>query len=438
MIVDPDGPEAQVVQEYLEADGYVARVTHTAADAMLALGESAADLVICDIYARGMPGETFIGALRSGSPWGTGPGVIIMSEDDDAESAVNALHAGADDYIVKPLGRERLKRAIDRVLERRMLMNETARLRRDLSLFAAGQRLLETLDEKQIVSRGLSALASFTASDAVALCTVDSIDARGLEEEELQALESVRFTALDSGRTTPDKLSDGLTRFADALLVEVGDNHRAVLLRTQGRSEGFAHSDEQNALFLARHLSMGLRNVSRFSQAEQRARRDPLTGVLNGHAFVEALQHSLVRAGLEERTHALLFCDLDYFKNVNDEHGHLVGSQLLIELATRLVRCVRDADVIGRYGGDEFVMLLTDVDETQAMSAAERIRRSIETRPFLLRGGGPTVNLTACLGVALFPSQAVDARTLLDLADRAMYEGKGGGRNAVRLATGGE
>jgi len=437
LIIDPDEPEARVVCSYLQDDGYEVTVAADPATALAVMQESDVDLVIADVYAPDMPGETLIGALRSGAPWGGGPGVVIMSERDDAESAVNALHAGADDFIVKPLSRERLERAIERVLDARMLLKETTRMRRDLSLFAAGQRLLESLDEKQIIARGLSALASFAAADAVCLCSPTSIEARGLEETELVNIEGVGFSSLPTGRVQPVELHESLHRFGDGLLVDVGDDHAMLMLRTKDRTQDFSSGDEQNALFLARHLAMGLRNVARFSQAEQRARRDPLTGVLNGSAFAEALQHALVRAGLEERTHALLFCDLDHFKNVNDQHGHLMGSQVLVELATRLVRCVRDNDVIGRYGGDEFVMLLVDVDEEQAMSAAERIRHSIETRPFLLRGGGPTVNLTACLGVSLFPAQAVEASRLLDLADRAMYDGKNGGRNTVRLATSG-
>jgi diguanylate cyclase (GGDEF)-like protein len=435
LIVDPDATEAAVVRQYLEDDGFAVEIASSAEAALTALAERPADVVIIDVYGADMPGEVFIAEARAAAPWVAGPGIIVLSARDDADNAVVCLHAGADDYIVKPLARDRLVRALHRVMERRLVTRETQRLRRDLSLFAAGQRLLETLDERQLAVRGLSALTSFAGADAAALLGAGgAVQTRGLDPDEEVGLGSARLPPEKTGAVAPSSISPQLSRFAHGLLLDVGDGRRALLLRRDGDEQDFSRADEQNALFLARHLAMGLRNVSRYAQAEQRARRDPLTGVLNGHAFAETLKHALVRAGLEERQHAVLFCDIDRFKTVNDSHGHLVGSQVLIEFATRLMRCVRETDVVGRYGGDEFVVLLTDVDKAMAMTAAERIRRSIGARAFLARGGGPNIPVTACIGVALFPDQAKDARALLDLADRAMYLGKAHGRDAVHLA----
>ena len=130
---------------------------------------------------------------------------------------------------------------------------------------------------------------------------------------------------------------------------------------------------------------------------------------------------------------SLLFLDLDRFKGVNDQHGHLMGSKLLVELADLLQECVREGDIVTRYGGDEFVILLLGTDAALAMSVAERIRRTVETHAFLA-AEGLTVTLTTSVGVASFPEHGADKQKLLNLADRALYAGKRSTRNVVFLA----
>ncbi|MFY0577953.1 GGDEF domain-containing protein [Cystobacter fuscus] len=134
-----------------------------------------------------------------------------------------------------------------------------------------------------------------------------------------------------------------------------------------------------------------------------------------------------------QQTHgafSLLFLDLDYFKTVNDTLGHLMGSQLLVEMAHVLKGCVRDRDVAVRYGGDEYVVLLRGTDSSAALKVAERIRRAVEKHRFLVPEGH-ALSLSTCIGVASFPEHTQDKATLLDLADRAMYRGKKGSRNVV-------
>ena len=119
--------------------------------------------------------------------------------------------------------------------------------------------------------------------------------------------------------------------------------------------------------------------------------------------------------------------DLDHFKAVNDTHGHLVGSRLLVEVGRVLKGCVRERDIVVRYGGDEYVVLLRNTDSGGALKVAERIRRTMENHHFMPREG-ISLSLTTCVGVASFPEHARDKATLLDMADRAMYRGKRGTR----------
>ncbi len=134
------------------------------------------------------------------------------------------------------------------------------------------------------------------------------------------------------------------------------------------------------------------------------------------------------------RPFTVLFMDLDHFKAVNDQHGHLSGSRLLVEVARVLRSCVRDEDVVVRYGGDEYVVLLVGIDSGGGLKVAERIRRAIEDHRFLSREGS-RVRVTASIGLASFPEHADEKAAILDFADRAMYRGKQSTRNVVYIAS---
>ena len=140
------------------------------------------------------------------------------------------------------------------------------------------------------------------------------------------------------------------------------------------------------------------------------------------------------RADRSARQLSILFLDLDRFKTVNDRHGHLVGSRVLRELGLLLQDLVRAIDTVGRYGGDEFSILLVDTDFDGAMQVAERIRKTVERTAFGAERG-LQLSLSISVGVATFPVHARSPEVLLDLADKAMYLGKAQGRNQVCSAS---
>jgi diguanylate cyclase (GGDEF)-like protein/PAS domain S-box-containing protein len=161
------------------------------------------------------------------------------------------------------------------------------------------------------------------------------------------------------------------------------------------------------------------------------ASHDPLTGLFNRSIFNERLHQALAQAARFERSLALLFIDLDGFKLVNDTLGHNAGDALLAELATRLRTTLREGDVIGRMGGDEFVVLIEEFGE--AGQVAEVAKKVLETvaRPYLLQGR--EFEVTASLGVSLYPEDGKDAQTLIKNADIAMYLVKQQGKNGFRF-----
>ncbi len=153
---------------------------------------------------------------------------------------------------------------------------------------------------------------------------------------------------------------------------------------------------------------------------------DPLTDLPNRRLLLESVQQAIAQAAREQQELALLFVDLDRFKELNDTLGHDLGDRLLIEVAQRLRGCVRESDVVARLGGDEFVVMLRGAGYAAAARLAQEILYRL-TQPFLL--DGHTWELSGSIGIAVYPHDAVDAASLLRAADQAMYWAKESGRN---------
>jgi diguanylate cyclase (GGDEF)-like protein/PAS domain S-box-containing protein len=166
-------------------------------------------------------------------------------------------------------------------------------------------------------------------------------------------------------------------------------------------------------------------------RAEFLVTHDPLTGLWNRRALGERLEQALESYRTTNRGCALLFVDLDYFKRANDTHGHEVGDQLLIQSAARLNGCVRPEDMVVRMGGDEFVVLLTEVSTAaEAVVVARRVRAAL-AEPFRIRG--VVVTIGSSVGAANCPEHASTAQALMQAADSAMYEAKAAGRDTIRV-----
>jgi len=157
------------------------------------------------------------------------------------------------------------------------------------------------------------------------------------------------------------------------------------------------------------------------------AHHDPLTNLPNRVLFMDRLAQALATNRRQHAEFALMFLDLDHFKNINDTNGHEAGDAVLQEVAGRLTRCVRGVDTVSRLGGDEFVVLLTDIGGVdQAAHVAATVMQSV-ARP--VQAGGREISLSVSIGIAICPSDGQDAKTLLRHADVAMYHAKQNGRN---------
>ena len=164
---------------------------------------------------------------------------------------------------------------------------------------------------------------------------------------------------------------------------------------------------------------------------QTQATTDPLTGLPNHRSMVLALDQELDRSLRYSRPCSLLFLDLDHFKALNDSCGHLAGDTVLREMVTPIVQSLRAADIAGRWGGEEFIVLLPETDIEDALQTGERLRELVSQYRFTVGGGG---HITCSIGVASYPLDANSRDELIESADRAMYAAKRLGRNQVRAA----
>lgn len=159
------------------------------------------------------------------------------------------------------------------------------------------------------------------------------------------------------------------------------------------------------------------------------AHTDVLTGLPNRRATLQRFEQEAARAARHRRSFSIVVFDVDHFKRVNDSYGHGVGDETLKHVAHVLAASARDFDVIGRVGGEEFVVLLTEEESEGAVAAANRLRESVAARP--VAAGGHALPITLSGGVATYPDDGLDWDVLFQAADRRLYEAKSGGRNRV-------
>jgi diguanylate cyclase (GGDEF)-like protein len=177
----------------------------------------------------------------------------------------------------------------------------------------------------------------------------------------------------------------------------------------------------------AGHAAMAIRNANLLERMQQMAVTDGLTELANRRSFDRSLDRELTRANRTDGRLSVVLLDIDHFKNLNDTHGHVVGDAVLRQVAAALRECGREYDTVARYGGEEFAAVLPGCSSALALQVAERLRRAVEE-------AATDVDVTASAGVATYPYDGVDAGSLLQAADEALYASKRSGRNTVRSA----
>ncbi|OGP15366.1 MAG: hypothetical protein A2054_10540 [Deltaproteobacteria bacterium GWA2_55_10] len=197
--------------------------------------------------------------------------------------------------------------------------------------------------------------------------------------------------------------------------------------------EGFSEDDLLILTTLADFSAIAIENAIFFQRVQELTITDDLTKLYNSRFLHSRLEYEVERAKRFRYELSMIFLDLDYFKDVNDRHGHLRGSKLLKEVARLILSLIRNVDMACRYGGDEFIVMMPGTSKKSAVIVAEKIRAAINDAVFL-HDEGLNLHLTASFGVASFPMDAADKDELIHKADHAMYDVKNRTRNGVAEA----
>ena len=196
--------------------------------------------------------------------------------------------------------------------------------------------------------------------------------------------------------------------------------------------KGLTKADLPIMSIFAKQIGVSLERARLFQEVQGLALTDPLTGLQNRRSLFELGRVEFARAKRMNRPFCCMMLDLDHFKRINDEHGHLIGDQVLQEFAKRCKSSVREMDLVGRYGGEELIILLPETDRNTSMQVAERLRRAIAATP--IQSINKEIALTVSIGVAEGDENTTDLETLIARADQAMYIAKHKGRNRVAMS----
>jgi two-component system, cell cycle response regulator len=441
LLVDDEKVARALYGDFLTGGGHSVTAVGSSAEAKSKLRAEHFDLLVTDLILPSSDGMELLQYVKSVHP---DVEVIVITALDKVEPAVRAIKTGASDYLVKPVTPEQLAIAVTRAVTQHTLLKQNEELRRHVALLEAGQRIATTIDRERFADVAGAAFAKHCRADVVAVFahTDSELKLEGLtggdDEERAELAEAVtppvKSIIVDIDRHGQEVSLDGLPNgFASTFVVPCYEGSTllgAILLLYRTEVPDIAAT---TAPFLSRHVGLALKTLGRFEAVEDLVYLDDLTHLFNRRYLELVLEKTFRQVTPDTKPFALLFLDLDYFKSVNDSHGHLTGSKLLVEVARVLKGCVRDNDVVCRWGGDEYVILLRTTDSGGALKVAERIRRSIESHRFLAREG-LGLSITTCIGIASYPEHADSKDALVDFADRAMYRGKKTSRNIIYMA----
>ncbi len=469
LLADDDESLVRTLSWILKEYGYEVVVTHSGENLFPLLEEEKPHLMLLDIMMPQVDGLMLLERLKSDSRFKDLP-VLMLSSMPPEEATVKSLGLGAADFIAKPF---RVRELLARVDAHLRVGQALSTAREEAKSRAAMVDILHEVTDSlkpdeiyHILARRVARVLNISKCSMVLAKPGDAIGivVAAYENPMLRNLEIdlSRYPeiqqALSSARTVlvTDVTEDPLyeqererwrrekiqvpTRSAAALPFYMRDRLVGVFfLRTTGDDPALTRADTQFAETVIKTAVSAIEKaydfestVSDKERLEKLAVTDALTGTLNRRGLGEALEAELDRARRYGFSVSIILADIDHFKRVNDERGHLAGDSVLRQVGDLLRREARSVDIVARYGGEEFVVVMPETTLPGAAIFAERLRQRIALRDFADPGGDP-LNLTVSIGLASYPNERVtSADSFVALADQALYRAKHEGRNLVR------
>jgi two-component system cell cycle response regulator len=483
LVADDDPNVLQSISWVLREQGYDVSTAQGGPQLFVELATQLPDLMLLDIVMPEHDGYDVLARIKSDERWRDIPVLMVSSQSPD-DATEKTLGLGAADYIKKPFkpreliarvqaqlrlramlrstrdalrtAEEELVRARDDAESRRKLVDILHEVTGDLSTDEIYHILARRVARALSLSRCSVILAKPGDEVGIVATAFDNAALRNVEID-LHRYPEIR-SALELG--TPVLVEDLQTSALHAdIRKEWMANGTQVPIRSVIALPFTLDREQAGVFFLRRMLSeppltnddvefadavikaavMAIHRAqviettrSENARLEVLAHTDPLTQVLNRRALTARLASELDRARRYQSVLTLLMVDLDHFKTVNDTHGHLVGDDVLREVAAYLQSAIRSVDVVARYGGEEFVVVLPETPLAGAVTFAERIRAQVEKQPFCETEG--PLSITASVGVAVYPGEGIETvEDLFARADDALYRAKAEGRNRVSV-----
>ena len=401
--------------------------------------------------------------------------IIMLTGQGSYAIDLSAMQLGVSDYLEKrqltlPLLERSIRYAIERKQAEKHLEVLIQERTKDLTLMkkqaqelAALQKatssLLETLDPSRLMGQILDAAQeAIPSAEQARLHLVEQQDGRGKKLTEITLndprIHKIKPPAERQGslKTISEGhsllIDDAQTEHVLLSLLESEQERQAIrsaifaplvldqdVLGTLSLSTSlpsiFSEADLQLLTSFAATATAAIHNAILYSETQNLATTDPLTGQLNRRTFFEMCQREIERFQRFDRPLSWIMFDIDRFKQINDTYGHSAGDQVLIAVVERCCRVIRHIDILGRYGGDEFVILLPETDHQLAGEIADRVRVSISESP-VLTDKGP-ISVSVSMGITEATQDTADIGLLLNKADQALYKSKRTGRNTITV-----
>jgi len=453
LLVDDDEFSRNLYSDILKEDGYKIKTAANADEALKILQSSPYDILLTDYVMPGMDGIELAKSVRELHPTTDS---IIMTAHGTMESAIEAMKYGIQDYLLKPVNPEELKLTVKRIINIRKVVEENTELKSNNDLMKVLNRLSLCLEPDQLMETSVNLLTGYMKCDAAASLTFQRRKKSfllnfhsGLKKSEREIFaktvtklyngwkgrfKTVKLVKSPFLKMNLKKISQSFSSIIIIPLYMRKSLYGTLILVKRKRSKPFTQKSLKASKIISAHISSTLENCSRFVKAKELAFIDELTGLYNTRYLDYFVEKEIKRAKRQNYPLSFLFMDVDHFKQVNDVHGHLVGSRILIEVGKLIKEFVRDIDIIIRYGGDEYIIILINTAPDGAHLVGDRLRQAIEKHEFM-KSDDLKIHITASFGIATYPEHASNKDAIVDLADKAMYMAKKTTRNAVYLAS---
>jgi two-component system, cell cycle response regulator len=437
LVVD-DAPEnIALLSRILKMTGYHILVADNGEQALDITRAMFPDIILLDINMPGMDGFEICAKLKEDERTREIP-IIFISASDNVEDKTKAIRSGGVDYILKPFDYEEVQARVETHL---VLRNLRVQLEQANQALAA--RVEELTDSRERLAERERRLSAFVS----ALPNISFIlDDEGRYLEVIANETSLLFARPNEliGRLTEDmlppqegaKIMDAIGQTIQTGKIHVIEYKLPVLSGSERWFEGRIALMEKNEHGKSKVVLMAsdiTERVQLYQEVQRLANLDGLTGCFNRRHFMEKATIEIQRAMRYTHPISFLMMDIDHFKNFNDQYGHQIGDQLLCHLVDLCQKQIRNEDFLGRYGGEEFVILMPETASKGALIASERLRAEIEKMKINTADG--KLSITVSMGLATLKRGFDNTHTLDTLvksADKALYAAKAAGRNCVR------